>query len=411
MPPLASRFIRSAAAVVGLSLLAVPAHAAPVEEPEAREAAKRSTGSPILVGHRGAGGTAPENTVAAFKDGRASGADFIEIDVQLSADGVPFLFHDDTPARTTDVEEVFPGRATDPITSFTWTELQQLDAGSFFDERFIGERIPHLDDAVAVATRTTGVYIEIKNPRNSPGIEQLVADELRDDPAWQKLVAADGVQVIGFDAASNRRFAELAPEVPLQQLTGAVPGAAVLAEWATYADSVGANYRPLTAQDVTRVKSAGLVMSVYTVNSPEAVQAVVDLGVDAVTTDFPIQNSRYLRGLPVFPGSAVEISGAVNNAPGDDVQPEAGEHVTLRNASGSTVDVSGYFLRDAASNILRVGEGYVLQPGAELRVYTGPGTDSADAYYNGLTSAVLNNTGDSVGLWTPELRLIDVYAN
>lgn len=265
------------------------------EAPEAREAAKRATGSPILVGHRGAGGTAPENTVAAFKDGRASGADFIEIDVQLSADGVPFLFHDDTPARTTDVEEVFPGRATDPITSFTWAELQQLDAGSSFDERFTGERIPHLDDAVAVATRTTGVYIEIKNPRNSPGIEQLVADELRNDPAWRKLVAADKVQVIGFDTASNRRFAELAPEVPLQQLTGVVPGEAVLAEWATYADSVGANYRALTAQDVTRVKSAGLVMSVYTVNSPEAVQAVVDLGVDAVTTDFPSQNSRYLR--------------------------------------------------------------------------------------------------------------------
>lgn len=411
MPPLTSRFIRSAAAV-GLSFLAVPAHAAPVEEaPEAREAAKRATGSPILVGHRGAGGTAPENTVAAFKDGRASGADFIEIDVQLSADGVPFLFHDDTPARTTDVEEVFPGRATDPITSFTWAELQQLDAGSSFDERFTGERIPHLDDAVAVATRTTGVYIEIKNPRNSPGIEQLVADELRNDPAWRKLVAADKVQVIGFDTASNRRFAELAPEVPLQQLTGVVPGEAVLAEWATYADSVGANYRALTAQDVTRVKSAGLVMSVYTVNSPEAVQAVVDLGVDAVTTDFPSQNSRYLRGLPVFPGSAVEISGAVNNAPGDDVQPEAGEHVTLRNASSSAVDVSGYFLRDAANNILRVGAGYVLQPGAEPRVYTGPGTDSADACYNGLTAAVLNNTGDSVGLWTPDLRLMDVYAN
>ncbi len=75
------------------------------------------------------------------------------------------------------------------------------------------------------------------------------------------------------------------------------------------------------------------------------------------------------------------------------------------------MDVSGYFLRDAANNILRVGAGYVLQPGAELRVYTGPGTDSADACYNGLTAAVLNNTGDSVGLWTPDLRLMDVYAN
>ena len=403
------RSIRSAAAVaVGLSLLAVPTTASTAE---ARSATKLPAAGPVLVGHRGAGGTAPENTVAAFKDGRASGADFIEIDVQLSADGVPFLFHDDTPARTTNVEDVFPGRAGDPITSFTWAELQQLDAGSYFDARFTGERIPHLDDAAAIATRSTGVYIEIKSPRNSPGVEALVADELRTDPAWQKLVAADKVQVIGFDEASNRTFAALAPEVPLQQLTGVVPGAEVLARWAGYVDSVGANYRGLTAQDVARVKDAGLVMSVYTVNSPEAVQAVVDLGVDAVTTDFPIQNSRYLRGIPVFPGAAVEISGAVNNPAGDDVRPEGGEYVTLRNVSGSAVDVSGYFLRDAANNILRVGEGYTLQPGTELRVHTGPGTSSSSAYFNGLTASVLNNTGDSLGLWSPDLRLVDVYAN
>ena len=403
------RSIRSAAAVaVGLSLLAVPTTASTAE---ARSATKQPAAGPVLVGHRGAGGTAPENTVAAFKDGRASGADFIEIDVQLSADGVPFLFHDDTPARTTNVEDVFPGRAGDPITSFTWAELQQLDAGSYFDARFTGERIPHLDDAAAIATRSTGVYIEIKSPRNSPGVEALVADELRTDPAWQKLVAADKVQVIGFDEASNRTFAALAPEVPLQQLTGVVPGAEVLARWAGYVDSVGANYRGLTAQDVARVKDAGLVMSVYTVNSPEAVQAVVDLGVDAVTTDFPIQNSRYLRGIPVFPGAAVEISGAVNNPAGDDVRPEGGEYVTLRNVSGSAVDVSGYFLRDAANNILRVGEGYTLQPGTELRVHTGPGTSSSSAYFNGLTASVLNNTGDSLGLWSPDLRLVDVYAN
>ncbi|WP_247827559.1 glycerophosphodiester phosphodiesterase family protein [Arthrobacter antioxidans] len=409
------RSIRSAAAVaVGLSFLAVPAHAVPVgtvtQASEGRGEAKRQTG-PVLVGHRGAGGTAPENTVAAFKDGRSSGADFIEIDVQLSADGVPFLFHDDTPARTTNVEDVFPARAGDPITSFTWAELQQLDVGSYFDGRFVGEKVPHLDDAATVATRNTGVYIEIKSPVNSPGIEELVAAELSTDPAWQKLVDADKVQVLGFDESSNRRFAALAPEVELQQLTGVVPGSEVLAEWATFVDSVGANYRGLTAADVARVKDAGLVMGVYTVNSPEAVQAVVDLGVDVVTTDFPIQNSRYLRGIPVFPGAALEISGAVNNPAGDDVQVDAGEYVTLRNASGSAVDVSGYFLRDAANTVLRVGDGYVLQPGGELRVHTGPGTNTPTAYFNAMPSSVLNNTGDSLGLWTPDLRLVDVYAN
>ncbi|MHA7210938.1 glycerophosphodiester phosphodiesterase family protein [Arthrobacter sp. MDT1-65] len=407
----AARSIRSAAAAaVGLSLLAVPAPTM-AQTAEDRDAAKRPTAGPILVGHRGAGGTAPENTVAAFRDGRASGADFIEIDVQLSADGVPFLFHDDTPARTTNVEDVFPGRAADPVTSFTWAELQQLDAGSYFDERFVAERIPHLDDAASVATRSTGVYIEVKSPWNSPGIEEVVASELRTDPTWRKLVEASKVQVIGFDEASNRRFAALAPDVQLQQLTWMLPGPEVLAEWSTYVDSVGANYRGLTAEEVARVKDAGLAMSVYTVNSPEDVRAVTDLGVDAVTTDFPIQNGRYLRGLPVFPGAALEISGAVNNPAGDDVRPGAGEYVTLRNASGSVVDVSGYFLRDAANNILRVGEGYVLQPGAELRVHTGPGTSSSSAYFNGLAASVLNNTGDSLGLWTPDLRLVDVYAN
>ena len=119
---MASRLTRTiATAIAALTLSTAPvavAHAVP---------ASKGSDAPILIGHRGAAGTAPENTVAAFKDGRASGADFFEIDVQLSADGVPFLFHDNTPARTTNVEEVFPGRENDPITSFTWAELQQLD--------------------------------------------------------------------------------------------------------------------------------------------------------------------------------------------------------------------------------------------------------------------------------------------
>lgn len=397
----------STAAVVGLSLLAAPAAVAQ-ETPDAGAQAA----APALVAHRGAAGVAPENTIAAFKAGRASGVDMFEIDVQLSADGVPFLFHDDTPARTTNVEEVFPERANDPVTSFTWAELQQLDAGSYFGPKYAGERIPHLDDAARIGTSATGVFIEIKSPKNSPGVEQVVADALATNPDWQKLVTADKVKVLGFDEASNRIFSAIAPQIPLQQLSSTVPDLATLESWDEFADSVGTNYRNLTAEQAANVKAAGMLIGVYTVNSPEAVQHSIDLGVDVVTTDFPEQVQRHIEGQKVFPeANGIEIADSVNNPAGNDVQAENGEHVVLRNSSGRSIDVSGYLLRDAANNILRVGDGYVLAPGAELRVYTGPGTNTADRYYNGGDASVLNNTGDSVALWTPQDQLIDLFAN
>jgi glycerophosphoryl diester phosphodiesterase len=393
-------------AAAALSAVAVLGSAPPAA------AAPSGAEDPIVVGHRGAAGTAPENTVPAFKDARAAGVDYLEIDVQLSADGVPFLFHDSTPARTTDVEEVFPGREDDPVTSFTWDELQQLDAGSSFDAQFAGERIPHLDDAARIATVNTGVYIEIKSPQNSPGIEQVVADALAEDRDWAKLLAADKVTVIGFDEASNRTFAGLAPDVPLQQLTGGVPDAATIERWAGVVDSVGTNYRTLDAGDVARVDAAGLALGVYTVNSPAAVQHVVDLGVDMITGDFPLQTARHLDGRTPFPANnGIRIEDSVNDVPGDDLQPGTGEHVVLTNTGRHAVDVSGYVLRDAANNVLTVGEGYVLAPGGRLRVHTGPGTGTEDAHYNGGTSAVLNNGGESVALWTADGRLLDVFAN
>lgn len=409
-------------ATLGASIAAVPAAAAPAPSAPASTrptavvpaavAAKPASGDPVMIGHRGAAGAAPENTIAAFKAGRAAGADFIETDVQLSKDGVPFLFHDGTPARTTNVAEVFPGREDDPITSFTWEELQALDAGSYFGQEFAGEKIPHLDDIAKIANRKTGVYLEIKSPAQSPGVEKLVAEKLSGHPAWKKLVAAGKVQVIGFDPSSNREFAALAPEIPLQQLAGAVPGAATLRDWSTFVDSVGTNYRTLTADQVGSVRAAGLDVGVYTVNSPETIAAVVDLGVDMVTGDFPQQAVRLQAGQAAFPKArGLEIADAVNNPSGSDVQPENGEHVIVRNTSTKAIDASGLVLRDAANNVLTVGSGYTIKPGGELRVYTGPGTNTATKYYNGRTSSVLNNSGDSVALWDARGKLQDVFAN
>ncbi|HAY42868.1 MAG TPA: esterase [Micrococcaceae bacterium] len=372
----------------------------------------KHSGETILIGHRGAAGVAPENTISAIEAGSRSGAGFVEIDIQLSADGVPFIFHDETPARTSNVAEVFPGRENDPITSFTWDELQRLDVGSYFSAQFVGEKIPHFDDVADALTGETGVFIEIKSPAKSPGVEQVVADYLKTDPQWSALEAGGKIEVLSFDAASNKRFAALAPEVPLQQLLGSVPSAAELEEIASYADSFGTNYRTLDAAGAERVKNAGLGLGVYTVNSAQAAQASLDMGVERLTGDFPAQIHRHLNGQKVFPSNnGVLIKDSVNDVPGNDVQAETGEHVVLANQSKRTIDVSGYLIRDAGNNVLSIGEGYVLQPGQELRVYTGPGTNSAQAYYNAGTASVLNNGGDSVALWTAKDKLADTFAN
>ncbi|ACQ81087.1 Glycerophosphodiester phosphodiesterase [Beutenbergia cavernae DSM 12333] len=380
---------------------------------------ERGDGGVEITGHRGSGGLSPENTVPSFLMGRVQGSDWIEIDVQLSADDVPFLFHDATPARTTDVEDVFPDRATDPITSFTWDELRRLDAGSYFDDLYTGTRIPGLRDAAWIAGGSSGINIELKSPENSPGVEQVLADALATDPLWQRLVDRGLVVVSSFDETSLRAFHELAPAVPVLQV-GAVPDDATLAEWATWADGVVTNYRLLADADVARVQGFGLDLNVYTVNAPDAMQRMIDLGVDGIITDFPGTLARLEAGRDPLPlANGIEVAEVNANVPGDDLQPETGEHVVLTNTTDAPVDVSGWTLQDAVINRLAIGEGYVIPPGGTLRVYTASGTNAPDAYYNGGTRTVLNNDGDSIAViaGTPDatrvpvnLLLRDLYA-
>lgn len=386
-----------------LAGLGLPAAAAP---------APHLQDEPLLIGHRGAAGVAPENTLPAIKAGSQSGAEFIEIDVQLSRDGVPFVFHDDTPARTTNVEQVFPGREHQPITSFTWDELQQLDAGSYFSAAYAGERIPHFDQVPPAVTGTTGVFIEIKSPKNSPGVEEVVAKALEQERSWSRLLDAGRIEVLGFDAESNQRFAQLAPEVPLQQLAGTVPDAATLEGYSRFADAFGTSYRTLDAAGAERVKRAGLGLGVYTVNSTESADAARQLGVERITGDFPAQLSRHFSGRDPFPGKpGLVIHSSVNDVPGNDLQPETGEHVVLSNPGPRPVDASGYLLRDAANNLLQIPAGYTIPAGGQLRVYPGPGTNSMDAFYADMGSAILNNGGDSLGLWNGQGKLVDTFAN
>lgn len=135
---------------------------------------------------RGASYDAPEETAAAYLLARDLGADYLEADVQRSRDGVLVALHDDTLERTTDVAEVFPERAKDPVSSFTLAELKRLDAGSWFNRAFperarpgfVGLRILTLDEMLDIAeggANKPGLYLETKVPAQFPGIE----DDLR----------------------------------------------------------------------------------------------------------------------------------------------------------------------------------------------------------------------------------------
>ena len=111
---------------------------------------------PLRVAHRGASARAPENTLAAFREAIRLGADAIELDVQLSADGVPMVIHDDTVDRTTN------GHGA--VAAITSRDLRRLDAGAWFSSRFRGERIPTLEEALEFARGRCGLNIEIKAP-------------------------------------------------------------------------------------------------------------------------------------------------------------------------------------------------------------------------------------------------------
>jgi glycerophosphoryl diester phosphodiesterase len=148
----------------------------------------------ILVAHRGASAYAPEHTRAAYELAIEQGADYIEPDLQITADGVLIALHDISLERTTNVEELFPDRfrlvqeayAQVPhwmAVDFTLEEIKQLDAGTWFDPRFTNETILTFAEVIEIARGRAGIFPETKGPEfySAEGfdMDELVVRELR----------------------------------------------------------------------------------------------------------------------------------------------------------------------------------------------------------------------------------------
>jgi glycerophosphoryl diester phosphodiesterase len=222
-----------------------------------------------VVGHRGAMGHCPENTLASFERALDLGADWIELDVHLSRDGELIVIHDETLERTTNGHGL--------VREHTLSELRALDAGD-------GQCIPTLPEVLSFARgRGTVVDIEIKNaPIFYQGIEEAVVQAVRD----ARMV--DDVIVISFDHAAVKRVKELEPRLATGVLYACRPtdGGIGLAR-AARADALLPHWAYVTHDDVARAHAEDLSVAPWASSDPKVLRHLVDCGVDAIGTNHP----------------------------------------------------------------------------------------------------------------------------
>lgn len=228
---------------------------------------------PLVIAHAACKGHAPENTLAGIRAALALGSDAIEIDLHLTADGVPVLLHDDLVDRTTD--------GAGDIRALTLAQAQQLDAGvRVFSERFAGERIPTLEAALALTRGRALLVAEIKQR----DIEQPVIDTVR------RMDASDSVMVWSFQPAVVGRVRALAPEIPCGQLWSERdpdPARMCAVALAQNAQAVCPHYSFVTEALVRRALLHGLSVFTWTADTPADIARLRDLGVDGICSNYP----------------------------------------------------------------------------------------------------------------------------
>ncbi len=250
--------------------------------------------APTLIAHRGACNLAPENTLAAFELAATLGAGGLETDIQISLDGVPFLMHDTTLGRTTNVHQLYPERTRQSASRFTWRELQRLDAGAWFDRRgpiepgqgrqlrYAGERIPQLADVLEVARRAGLVFIfDLRKPPAGHPYQREYFDLV------YKVIKAARIDEQVWYLANPRRAAWLRNAAPaMRRVAGAdghhPPDAQGLVKRGYQAVNIDL---AAPGEAIAAYRQAGLWVNVYVVDDPDIAQALVADGVTSLTTN------------------------------------------------------------------------------------------------------------------------------
>jgi len=272
------------------------------------------------VAHRGASAYAPEHTLAAYKLAIEMGADYVEQDLAVTKDGILICLHDGSLERTTNVEVVFPDRvSTQTIegktrkawlaNDFTLAEIKNLDAGSWFDPKFSGEKVPTFDEAIALIRGKAGIFPELKVPEIYAGrnvnFEQLVADALdRNRLRGPKADPKTPVILQTFGQQTARNLAQMnigVPVVLLMEYDNRLRTAEQVKSWRGIVQGFGPAKRIVfeNADFVKWAHAEGMTVTPYTFRASDVTKSgfrtveeemshfLYRLDVDALFTDNP----------------------------------------------------------------------------------------------------------------------------
>lgn len=219
----------------------------------------------IIVAHRGWSGSAPENTMAAFRlamaDPRIS---WIELDVQLSKDGVPVIIHDFKLRRTTG--------ASGAVKDYTFEQLSKLDNGSWFSPEFRNERIPTLEQVLKESKDRIHLNIELKTKDNMyPELEREVINLIK---AYSM---EDDVVITFFDSSALKTTKLLAPSIRTGLITSIAPVTIRDQLRILGADLLSMDYRNVEPAFIYSMMESGYNVMVWTVNEPRAIKQMVSL--------------------------------------------------------------------------------------------------------------------------------------
>jgi glycerophosphoryl diester phosphodiesterase len=223
----------------------------------------------VVVAHRGAAGSAPENTLAAVRQAVDDGADWVEIDVQESRDGHVVVVHDSD----------FMKLAANPLKVWDGdlADIQKIDVGSWFDPRFTNEHVPTLQQVLEVVRGKSGLVIELKYYGHDQQLERRVVDIV------EEMQMADQVVVMSLKLPGIERLQALRPE----WTTGLLAATAVGDLTRLEVDFLAVSQNIATPALIKRAQDSGKQVYVWTVNDALSLSRWMSMGVDGVITDEP----------------------------------------------------------------------------------------------------------------------------
>ena len=244
---------------------------------------------PLIIGHRGVSGVAPENTIAAFREALTVGADGIEFDVRLTRDGIPVVIHDSTLRRT--------GRLPHRVADLTWAEIRKVDVGSWFSAAFVNEMVPSLAELFTLfQSNNSTLYLEMKCDAAS---EQRALAEacVR---AINEHSLKDRVIVECFQLPALKILKDIDPEIKTVALFEPAftnPGVLSDQRIINQARDVGAaalalHHRLARESLVRKAKDLGLHVAVWTVDDPAWIERARATGIDALISNDPAKMLR-----------------------------------------------------------------------------------------------------------------------